>query len=269
MTQDIILVTEKDGSFTYELPNKLSFTMPALGSETARDKARDFIDPVLTELVELSACDERLRADRSLSDFGREERLEPKRGSLVERVSAASVAVEVYEKELQEREDKLTAVPKLDQVHAVMAIEDREIRDWWRAVPADKRPQLTDQLANEPSNERIVVALLRSPVGGIDIELKYFSEVWKRNKRLGNPAEALAIDDGRAAVEWARRGLAQAAARTQMTIGRERWNNERIAGQLLDSKNEYSKKGFEVFAISDRDMAMAAAKRNQRLGLRS
>ena len=90
-----------------------------------------------------------------------------------------------------------------------MAVEDREIRDWWARQPLADRAAVLNKVQQQPQdNERLMVALMRSPVPVVaDRELQVIRDAWAKMQREANPKEALTISDGRAWTEWSRRGL--------------------------------------------------------------
>ena len=62
------------------------------------------------------------------------------------------------------REQALYAVPELDPSAAAVAIEDREMRDWWRSLPTRERKEMLDHIKDAPDqHQRLAIALLRAP----------------------------------------------------------------------------------------------------------
>ncbi len=126
-------------------------------------------------------------------------------------------------------------MPELHPQNAAEAIIDRELRDYWRSLDMQERHKIIDAMSEGPGHERMEIALLRSPYARVDYQIALVRESWNRGRRLDNPAEAVAIDTGRAQIEWGRRamghlssitlratGLGDGALKALLNAGRER-----------------------------------------------
>ncbi|WP_218510614.1 hypothetical protein [Variovorax sp. dw_308] len=234
------------GQTQINLAGGKTFVMPTLDSATVAVASEPLMYfegqlSLLDTFVEESAL---IHGDAMLSPLGKEQKLLPKQKERIEGVSRAWASIENYEQSLDRREAEMLRVPNLDPTHTAMAIEDREMRDWWARQDSDTRTKLLNQIGDEPGHDRMMIALLRSPVPQLDHEVKFVRDVWNRSKRLENLPEAESISSGRAAVEWARRGVTTVAALARQVIG---WNDDRTLHTLISSEEERVQKGFGVF----------------------
>jgi hypothetical protein len=109
-------------------------------------------------------------------------------------------------------------------------------------------------LAMEPGNERLQIAILRSPIPQNDELKKRTLNAWKDGRRQANPVEAAAIDSERAGIEWSRRGLAQVAGISRTFLGKD-WTDDRMVKQIITSGNDFTKRGFAAFGFGRLDVA--------------
>ena len=103
---------------------------------------------------------------------------------------------------------------------------------------------------SEPGHERIEIALLRSPIALVDVEVSSIRAAWNRAAREQNPSEAIAIAEGRHEVEWGRHALLTAAAKARSAT---RWDDKRILERLITSKNN----GYAVYGFTTGDVVNA------------
>lgn len=196
-----------------------------------------------------------LGADPTLSILGVEQKAEPVKADVIGRVAAAAGQVRLFENGITNMELQLYAVPGIDPGNSVVAIEDREIRDWWRSMGNQDRLKMLDQVQSEPvRHERLMIALMRAPtpLALLDHETKFVGEVWKEAKRASNPNTAARIDADRQLVETARRGLGHLAAITAMAM---EWKAEKTLRALITSPFETVKYGYDVFGFDQRQVA--------------
>jgi len=249
--------TETSGSVVYAFPTGHRFHHQA-----APDHLRA-LEPVLVfeamaELLgELGDKQSAIHRNETLSDIGRSRQLEPLRTDFIRRLAAVSSQMDGYAESLDKREATLTRVPSLDPTHSAMAIEDREVRDWWRSLSMDDRTKLLSRIDNEPGHDRLMIALMRAPVAQmqLDHEVALVRSVWNRTKRLDNPVEAEAVDSGRAALDWGRRGLAHVAGITSSVVDLE---PALVLRTIVASDDDMTRKGFGVFGF---DALQAAQQR--------
>lgn len=148
-------------------------------------------------------------ADQALSEYGKTQKLEPRRELLIAEVATQIDGLEKFEENLDRREAVLLAVPVLHPQNAADAIIDRELRDWWKGQDKGVRLDLLQKMNEEPGHERLEIALLRSPYAQADLEVKLARDAWNKAKRMEYPAEAEVIASGRNQIEWARKAFAQ------------------------------------------------------------
>lgn len=228
-------------------------------------------EPVVIADAVLEIIDERLTARRAiykdphLSSAGRAHKSRPVDEEILGRVAAAWSQVESYATHIDNREAALLALPTLDPTAAACAIEDREVRDWWRSIPTEERVRMLAGIDAEPEKHgRLAIALLRSPLplAMLDGEVNFVRDVWNRAKRAGNPEEAAFIDHGRAAVTYAQEIVLHTAAVAQHSIGLDL---HAVADTLTVSKLEVGT-GYRAFGLSDQDAA-ASRQRVEALGM--
>ncbi|WP_457788329.1 hypothetical protein [Pseudomonas sp. PL-6] len=188
--------------------------------------------------------------DRTLSVLGIEQKSDPVKAEMVGRVAAAAGQVRLFENGITNMENQLYALPSIEPGNAVAAIEDREIRDWWRSLSSKEHIKMLDQVKGDPTqHERLMIALLRAPapLSLLDHQTKYVREVWKDAKRAGDPETAARIELDRQHVEIARRGLAHVAGIAGRVSG---WKGETILRSLIKSPFEPAAHGFDIFGFS-------------------
>lgn len=193
-----------------------------------------------------------IEADETLSPLGRERKLGPLRINAIREVARARANVDTIARGFDEREAAMLRVPTVDPTHSAVAIEDREIRDWWRALEPERRAEMMRLFDTEPGHERIELALLRSPVALADLELRSIREAWNRGRRLNNAAETLAIDNGRNVTEWARRGIAHVAGITASVTGLA---SQHILRAILEDEGDTDRGGYLAFGFTTGDAA--------------
>ena len=254
--------TLPDGRLQVVMNSGHAFELPML-PELDRDESSAIIFRATAGIIsELSAEMKAVDRDETLSDIGKQQRLDPLREKAVTAVAASWANLAPFEKHLDEREAALLAVPQVDASHAAAAIEDREIRDWWRSLPTDERLKMLEKVTTEPGHERIELALLRSPIALADHETRAIREAWDKARRLENPAEALAIDAGRRALDWSRQGLAHVAGIAAAVTG---WQPERVLRAVRSSPEDHIRRGatawgFGPMELADMDRRIAARK---------
>ncbi|WP_433769345.1 hypothetical protein [Pseudomonas putida] len=193
--------------------------------------------------------------DRTLSTLGIEQKSDPVKADLVGRIASGAGQVRLFENTTNNMENQLYALPSIEQGHTVAAIEDREIRDWWRSLEGKKRSQLLDEVqADTSKHERLMVALLRAPapLAILDHESKFVREMWKEAKRTADPDTAARIDLDRQQVETSRRGLFHLAGIAARVVG---WKAEGTLRALISSPFEPAKVGFDIFGFTPSQVA--------------
>jgi hypothetical protein len=103
---------------------------------------------------------------------------------------------------LATREGEFYAPSKLHSNDVNAALEDREIRDNWKALPISKRTASLEAMARG-DNARLLEALTRSPVPLEDHEAALVQSAWRDAVARREPKKAAELQNSRANVEWA------------------------------------------------------------------
>lgn len=193
--------------------------------------------------------------DRTLSPLGVEQKSDPVKAELVGRIAAAAGQIRLFDNSTTNMEIQLFELPSIESTNTVAAVEDREIRDWWRSLSNKEQTKLLEQVKNAPSqHERLMIALMRAPapLSLLDWQTKFVGEVWKEAKRASNPEKAAQIELDRRHVETARRGLAHVAGIAGRVSG---WKAETVLRSLINSPFEPAKHGFDIFGFDTKQVA--------------
>lgn len=196
-----------------------------------------------------------ISGDNTLSTLGVEQKSDPVKAELLGRVASGAGQIRLFENTITNMENELYALPSIEQGHAVAAIEDREIRDWWRSLEGQKRMQMLDQIQSDAGqHERLMIALLRAPtpLAMLDHETKLVREVWKEAKRAADPDTAARIELDRQQVETSRRGLGHLAGIARRVAG---WDGDGTLRALIKSPFEPVAHGFDVFGFDSKQVA--------------
>ena len=184
----------------------------------------------------------RVQNDGDLSEAGRTKRLDPMRELAVRSVARTWSAIAEFERRIDVVENNLCVVPALEETHSAAASIDREIREWWRAKSDMARISLIQGLDDSKESRRIQIALMRSPIALLDAEAKVVRERWADAQRKLYPDTAARIDLGRSSIEWTRRGVANLAGLTMVSVG---WDGRKILRTVLtDTENSYVSDGL-------------------------
>lgn len=250
-------IREPDGSLTIQsTTSRHVFNMPPIGEGTLDKGFGSAFDASVDALGQLLDKGSAIEADPLLSPEGKKQKLDPLRSSTVDTLARIAGSVERLDKVTTAREAALFQVPSIESTHTVMAIEDREIRDWLRAMPWGERLTLIEKARDTPQNPswRMLIAMLRSPLPMAAAEMKLAQEAWQAAKRADNLPEAVAIDNLRASAEWTRRGLAVVGGLGMTAL---RWDRERVLKQIASSQNEFILTGYSVFGFDARSVVQA------------
>jgi hypothetical protein len=233
------------------------FEMPAISdAEFASEPVAVFMGAIAVTDSALTSLEMAL-GDPLLSPLGREQKAEPLRAEAIERVAAALGQVAHFEAGVNAREASLFSIPTIDPGASAVAIEDREIRDWWRSLETVDRAKFITNVKENPSkHERLMVALMRAPapLAMMDHESTAVREFWQDAKRAGNPDAAAAIDADRKSIDAANRGLAHLAMVARRSSG---WHAKKVIETIVSSKYEPAKNAYQLFGFSERDAAQA------------
>lgn len=242
-----IIPKPETGSTLYSFGNSGSFELPTLEPVDTGSIPSTVFGNTIEQLADLTDQIARISEDRDLSDIGRQKKAEPVKRQAVLAIANLEANLEVEARHWDKREADLLAIPALDPTHAVGAIEAREARDWLRSLPSGKQAEVLERLKTEPGHEKLILAMLRSPIPELDHLSDFARTVWERTKRNSNPAESMAISSGRSTVEWGRRGAAHCAAVAKNAVG---WDDGQIARTLLTSDNPAHHNAFKSLGLS-------------------
>lgn len=198
-----------------------------------------------------------VRNNRSLSSYGIEEQSAPIIENMVNHLAIHAGQLEQKAQAFNALEADLYRVPQLEQTHTAMAIEDREIRDWWRAMSATQRTKHMQRAQEDPGSEstqRLCIALLRSPapLALMDLETDHFRNIWQSHRRAVEPDKAADIDIGRSVLEKANRGMAHLIGIHGRVTG---WTADKVLATILKCPDPSAQSGLVAFQFSPRDIA--------------
>ena len=185
-------------------------TMPALPPHLQNHNAVKTANLVLDQVDALHTLRQEVNNDAMLSPRGKASQLAKPIANMLKSVAAGAGINLDNRKSLDIREAKMLAVPPIAPSDAAAAAVDVEIRQWWRAMPANERMDMIRKFNESPDHQRIEAALLRSPVALADPELLAIREGWNRQARIENDAEDVAIDRDRTALDWSDTAIAHA-----------------------------------------------------------
>lgn len=219
----------KGTGFSFELPDPVN----SAAIDMAASPVNHFHGSMLI-LESLARVQRDVAQDADLTAVGKANKLAPRIPEAWDMVASTYAAMDAMESDLAKRTADLEAVPRLHDTASAVAVEDREARDWWRAQSIQARTKILDQIANDEAAhkkyERLQLALLRSPIPLPDEEVGTVRNLWRQLKRIENPAEAQAIDQGHRTVEWVRRGAAHLQAIANQMTG---WDKDKLADFLI------------------------------------
>ena len=241
----INVTAHNSGESTYDTGEGATFTMPELSQRLENAEPVKQFHLALNYLDRLTSKTREITSDQNLSQTGKDTRLDPVRTEALQNIAAGAETLNRYEAQINAREAEMLALPKLPEQATVAAIEEREIRDYWRSQSLEERTKISRQMQDNPAaHERLMLAVLRSPIPvALDEGKELMTELWSAARRASNPELAASIADSRQALEWARRGYAHAAV-----IARRRttWPGDKVRKALM-SGNELAIKGASVF----------------------
>lgn len=243
-------ILEPNGELTYVLHSGVQFRQPALAPDNLALPAAQDAESTIDALSTLIEFYDQTHEDRMLSPIGKQSRIEPKQLGFVEVLANRWAALDNHEAALDEAQAAMLAVPRLDPTHAAMATEDREIRDWLRTQPLDE----VAQALQDPANDRLKIAVLRSPIPQSDNVVKVARAAWESDRRAADPAAAARIEAGRKTLQWSRRAVMQVAGLANIRVLKS-LERDRILRQVVGSTNPVTAKGYGVFGFEAREVA--------------
>jgi hypothetical protein len=171
--------------------------------------AREFVDdPVslassraMLALPSLDYTTHQIVNDARLSPAGRAEKLKEPRVAAIKTIATVAAEVGKHGQTLRAREAQFYAPPKLtNDVQA--GLEDREVRDHWRALPVGQRMSSLEGMARG-QDDRTLEALVRSPVAMEPNERELIRNAWVKTAEKRKPKEAAELKAAVAVHEWA------------------------------------------------------------------
>lgn len=167
-------------------------------------------------------------SDPLLSAIGKDAKIEPLANKALDAVLAGLEHLDTESKYLDKREAELLDVGAPMTANEIE--RDKEIRSWWRTVTPEQRAKIAQEVEASPAHGELVRALLRSPVpDAADLEKRYFRELHDQIRRLENPAEAVAIENGRQALAFGERGIGHVTGIALQLTGRTVGDLARVA----------------------------------------
>lgn len=231
------------------------FEMPAITDADMNAQPIQIFHNTLPLLDEAFSKLKSIKLDTTLSAIGIDQKSDPVRAEMTGRVAAVAGQIALFDHTINNMEAQLFALPNLELSHTVVAIEDREIRDWWRSMDTKKRISMLDQIGSESEkHERLMIALMRAPapLALLDHETKVIGEVWKDAKRKSDPDTAARIENDRRLVETSRRGLMHLAGITSRVAG---WKGDSLLRSLLSSPFELAGEGLDIYGFTKQQVA--------------
>lgn len=204
------------GSTSFELPARQLATQSAAGLSylTAVDAANLY-----------ARAKQSIENDGHLSGAGKLAKLKPLADGLWKQIFVSMENIANEGKHFDAREKRLFAVSEISTPYEVS--RDREIRDWFRSLGRDETPRVIEAMKAGGEHAELVGALLRSPVPlGLDAMLTNVREVHEENCKEAAPGEYVLIEEGRASVQWAERGMG-------FVIGISQGLTERTVSEVL------------------------------------
>jgi hypothetical protein len=239
------------GATRYQIDHAGTFELPPLSGSDSTKLPIVMFHAAAQHLADTADAISSIDADPTLSALGKAQKLAPLRAELIEKVALTDANVDVEERHWSAQEKELLQVPGIDSSNTVAAVEDREIRDWWRGQSPEARHALMGKMKAEPGNERLMIAMLRSPIPQLDHEVSFMRDLWNQLARLNDPGKAASIEVGRAQVEWARRGIATVAAFAGRVV---KMDERALAETLLASQVETVHGKHGLFGVDHQTM---------------
>lgn len=237
----------------FEIAGRQKISLPYLESidtevETYLRASIDTLDDAKLKTVEINA-------DPQLSDIGKTNKLRPIYQDLIETIAGCHVALGQFELRLKKREADFYAVPELAPGNSVAAMQEYEIRGWWREQPYQARLDMIHAFKKGEGDlkkladlERIQLALMRSPVALVDAESKLANEAWRELRDQVNPAQAAALKANAESLEWGQRGLKITAGLATILTG---YKQHEVLDVIVNCKIETKRVGYGIFGIND------------------
>jgi hypothetical protein len=241
-----------DGQKTYQLGGGVAFSMQRLDSALAVGHGDPLAIMEGTLVTFSKAMDEiaATRADLDLSPSGLDRRLVPHRTRAVIAVTAGWAGITEYDELLDKREAKMLAVPELTASASAQAVADSEMRTWYLKLDPSARAKLLRKMEQDDRLLPMQLALLRlpGPLLIADHELKQVKDLWDRQRRMNDAAEAVHIASGRVVVDWTQRAIAHVGGMAPAAL---QWSRQRCLRALIESGNPRARSGVAALGFDE------------------
>ena len=230
-----------------ELPDSTTNALPVAAFWAAADAANRFH----SESV-------RIGEDPFLSDAGKAAKILPLADQLIRQMLVSTENIINDSAHWNSREAALLDVGAPTSQNEID--RDREIRSWWRSAAPEVRERVMRDVEAGPDHGELVRAILRSPIPDVaDLEKKHFRSMHNQIRRLDNPNEAVAIETGRHAHEWAQRGMGHVTGIIKNITGKSTESICRAA--ILAGHEKAANQIFGTTAVAHARAAIAADQR--------
>ena len=241
----------------YKLPGNVTLELDNL--QNPHPDAASAFEVSLDVFATTTVKADEIANDARLSPLGRTEKLAPVHTETISALAGAWWHVDHLEQKVVSQEVALLKVPDIEPTHTVCAIEDREIRDFFRTLPPVERLKMIAEMDSHPAkHQRVQIAMLRSPIALLEQEAKLLRKLWADARRAANPSDVAAIDHGKQSIEWARRGLLMLGGLFRSTTKLE---SQHVLRTILLDGNPRRATGWGVFGFN----AAAVAREEQTL----
>jgi hypothetical protein len=254
-----ITTKNDDGSTSHRLINGRSFTMPRHpdADVDASDVPGTIIEVALQTLNSLADKTQSVNSDLSLSQLGRHRALEPIQRRSLTLLAQLHGQLAFFEGTLDKRTREHLAIPVLPPTHTAGALEDWELRDWWRQAEATDRTAVLRRAGTDAQCERVIVALLRSAVPvAVDAEMKLISSTWAEVRNAAGPEVHEKIEAERRSLAWGKHQLALVASMVyQLVLVHGAADRLGLLRILQEDDDERVQKGAWLYAYQPNEIA--------------
>jgi hypothetical protein len=191
-------------SSVYDLTNGnvIVITTPPPVEEVSYSQG--IVHKAVNALAELEQAREKIKADKTLSDLGRIEKLAPLRQQVERQIAEARAAIDEHATYVAAFEAKTFSPPELAKEDAVAMLQDMEIRQHLRSLGNKADVKDYEQVVSSP---RLMEAVLRSPVSMAPYT-QMIDRPWREHIERTHP-DAKRLSGFKAAVKWAQGIISQ------------------------------------------------------------
>jgi hypothetical protein len=254
-----ITTKNEDGSTSLRLIDGRKFTIPKHPDAEVdpADVPGTIIEVALQTLNSLADKTHSVNSDLSLSQIGRHRALEPIQRRSLTLLAQLHGQLAYFGTTLDKRTRDHLAIPTLPPTHTAGALEDWELRDWWRQAGPDERTAVLRRAGTDTQCERVVVALLRSAVPvAVDAEIKVVSSTWAEVRNAVAPDVHEKIESERRSLEWGKQQLALLASMVyQLVLVHGAADKLGLLRVLQEDEDERVQKGAWLYAYQPNEIA--------------